>query len=139
MRLQGLLIGIEVGIVIPFQYNPKTVKKNRQANWSRVSPIGSHIPYAHFSNGNAFIYKFNADLTWDKGSVGGFIDGLMLLTTPMQFGEGVSRPTTVQLIMGQDINASGIVTNVEANYGPYFGPMLDTRNATYSVTFEEVR
>ena len=139
MVLPGLLIGLESGGVVAFQWNPKTLKKKRQANWKKMSPIGSDIPYAHFASGNAYIYAFEADLTWDRGDVAAYIDALMNLTTPRQLSGTVKRPGMVRLMMGSDIRANGIITNIEAVYGPYFGPTLDTRDGKYSVVFEEVQ
>ena len=138
ITVPGLLIGIETGKTVFFQWNPKTLKKKRAANWKKMSPIGSRIPYAHFVAGNAYIYSFNADLTWDRGDVAGYIDSLMDLTEPYKLSGTVQRPTMVKLMMG-DIRAVGIVTHVEAVYGPYFGEMMDTRNATYSIVFEKVQ
>ena len=138
MVIPGLLIGLETGGVVVFQWNPKTLKKKRQANWKKMSPIGSDIPYAHFVGGNAYIYSFDADLTWDKGDVAGYIDSLMALTTPQQLSGTVKRPGMVKLMMG-DIRANGIITHVEAIYGPYFGQFLDTRDGKYSIVFEEVQ
>jgi hypothetical protein len=138
----GLIIGLEIPLVVQFQWNPQKMTRTKDVQWAQLKPAGREAPIYHYGCGSAQIYTFEAEFSRsDNGSgyVASMIDALMSLTKPLVKGAGVNRPPLVQLILGSFISVQGVINNVSAVYGPLFHPSsLSPHDAKYNVTIHEI-
>lgn len=116
----------EFGSPIFFQWNPKSLRRNKSNKWSRLKVAGREQPILQFGCGDAQAYEFELHLTVGfkgQSNVTNSIDQLIDLTIPMPFGSGsVYRPPRVVLILGAAIETECIVESVAAVYDQPFHP-----------------
>jgi len=139
--VKGMVIPTEGGGgPILFQWNPRTVKEDKGARWAKLQPIGREQPILQFSIGQARVISFNIDVSEPGGtgmSAKSYIDQFIELTKP-SVGGNVKRPPKLQLILGQAIKMTCVLTAVSNAYGPLFHPMtLGPQQSTVRLTFTE--
>lgn len=138
--LPGMIIGIEVPLVVAFQWNPLTVKRHKQNRWHPVSPAGREQPIYHFGAGGAQTYTFEADLSYGRGSVSALIDSLFELMKPLVKGKSVDRPPLCQLVLGATINTTCFISKVDATYGPVWSALgLLPNQGKFNITVTEFK
>jgi len=141
--MPGMIIGIEGGGTVIFQWNPSTVSRKKDNDWARLEPAGREAPIYHFGCGKDHTYTFTADLSRENRGpsfVKGQVDSLFKFMEPSKKGQGLDRPPLVMLILGTFVNIQGFVQSVSAEYGPMYNPWtLSPYDAKFTITIVEVK
>lgn len=139
-QLPGMIVGIEVPIVISFQWNPQIVNTQKKPHWQKLYPAGAEGPVFHYGTGDADVTSFTMDLSSSKGSVHSNMETFKLLTKPIVRGWGVKRPPLCTLILGVEFRRVGFITGINGAYGPIFHPQtMIPEQGKLTVAFEEVK
>lgn len=139
-ELPGMIIGIEMPVMIFFQWNPQIINTKKNPHWHKLYPAGAEGPVFHYGAGEADTMTFLMDLSASKGGVANAMEQLKLLTKPTIRGWGVKRPTLVSLILGAEITKTGFIVGIQGAYGPIFHPhTFRAEQGKVTVSFEEVK
>lgn len=140
---KGMIIPTEGGgSPILFQWNPSTVNENKGVRWAKLSPIGREQPILQYSIGQARVISFQIDVS-ESGGLGmdakAYIEQFLELTKP-SVGGNVKRPPKLQLILGQALKMTCVLTGVSNSYGPLFHPLtLGPQQSKVQLTFTEFK
>jgi hypothetical protein len=139
--IRGMILPIDGGIPVPFQWNPRDINgPSAQATWSPIAVAGKEFPYLQYASGQQSNIQF--DLWWNTESDSGAAVvaafwALNALTTPIPRGMSYSRPPIVMLILGSFLRELSVVCEVRPNFvigtGPYFANTLLPAEAKISL------
>jgi hypothetical protein len=115
-----MIIPIDGGQSVVFQYNPYDVQISKSARWKGINVAGREQPVLQYGCGDAARVNLAIEVSNENNGdffVKGFMDALLENTKPLSRGLGVDCNPRVQLILGASIDMCCVIDKLILRFG----------------------
>lgn len=123
---RGMLIPLDGdATIITFQWNPKSVMRDKTIKWQHLKVAGREQPFQQYGCGEPekYVFPFSISRSNNQPDFVKYVQTELMKFTKPTAGGTVKRPPLCQLILGMYLNIMCIVTDIRFQSEEFFDPI----------------
>ena len=134
--VKGMIVDIETGDKVEFQYNPPEISDSQGANWVEINVPGMSHPRVQFTSGGVRELSFTVEFS--EENVKKKVNFLQSLVYPEHAGSLLKNaPHKALFVFGTLYNLVCILRSVKARYHGNFTQQLEPKQASIDLVLHE--